>query len=55
MTDQPAVCEGPLVWFGVLAGGALLECACCGYLVVSGSLFDRAHTSTPLLSEGLAA
>lgn len=49
------MCEGPLIWFSVDAGGAILECACCGYIVVSGNLNDEQHAETPLLTEGLAA
>lgn len=47
-------CEGPLVWFEVSGGAAVLECAGCGYVVVSGGLNDEAHALTPLMREGLA-
>lgn len=47
-------CAGPLIWYDA-PGGAVLECVCCGYLIVAGSLLDDAHTDTPLLREGLAA
>lgn len=55
MNDEP--CEGPLIWFGVGApdeDAALLECARCGYLIVTGNWHDRAHANTPFLREGLA-
>lgn len=48
-------CTGPLIWYDVAAGGALLECACCGYLIVAGSFNDARHAETPLRREGLAA
>lgn len=58
-------CPGPLVWFeappspaeadnGVLLA-AILECARCDYLIVTGTFHDAAHVNTPLLMEGLAA
>lgn len=47
-------CPGPLVWFDV-PGGAVLECARCGYIVTTGNVNDAAHASTPVLREGLAA
>jgi hypothetical protein len=49
------MCQGPLIWFDVEAGGAVLECACCGYLIVAGNFHDERHSETPLLREGLAA
>jgi hypothetical protein len=48
-------CTGPLIWYDVAAGGALLECARCGYIIVAGSFNDARHAETPLLREGLAA
>lgn len=48
-------CQGPIVWFGAGPGAALLECSACGYIMVAGSLFDRAHQSAALLREGLAS
>jgi hypothetical protein len=47
-------CEGPLVWFDVSEGTAILECAACDYVIVTGNFFDRAHALTPILREGLA-
>jgi hypothetical protein len=47
-------CPGPLIWYDTEDSSAVLECAACGYLIVSGSLFDREHNGTPLLREGLA-
>jgi len=51
------VCPGPLVWFAVgdPEDAAILECAACGYLVVTGGWNDHAHADTPVLREGLAA
>lgn len=46
-------CPGPLIWFDA-PGGAILECAACGYLVVTGSFFDVEHVGTPVLREGMA-
>lgn len=44
-------CPGPLVWFDV--GGdppaAVLECASCSYVIVTGSFNDVAHSETELL------
>lgn len=51
---MPEVCEGPLVWFDV-EGGAILECASCDYLIVTGNFHDERHSDTPLLREGMAA
>lgn len=48
-------CEGPLIWFDVEAGGAILECACCAYVVVSGGFNDEEHAQAPIMREGLAA
>jgi hypothetical protein len=52
-------CPGPLIWYEMADDqpGALLECAAadCTYLIVSGSVFDEAHTGTPVMREGLAA
>lgn len=47
-------CEGPLIWYDVESGGAVLECV-CGYIIVSGSFNDEAHTQTPIMREGLRA
>jgi hypothetical protein len=51
-----APCPGPMIWYDDqdIRPGALLECACCGYLVVAGSFFDARHTRTPLPGEGLS-
>lgn len=48
-------CDGPLVWYEVTAGGAVLECAGCDYLIVAGNVNDASHAHTPILREGLAA
>lgn len=54
LTTEPEGCEGPLVWFDVNDGGAVLECAACGYVIVSGNFHDQAHAYTPIMREGLA-
>lgn len=58
-------CPGPLIWCEANpspaeanAGrlpAAILECATCGYLIVTGTYHDEQHTDTPILREGLAA
>ncbi|WP_116051894.1 hypothetical protein [Amycolatopsis palatopharyngis] len=48
-------CPGPLVWFSVGAlveEHAILECATCDYLIVTGNWNDPAHAGTPVLREG---
>lgn len=44
-------CAGPLVWFNVgePPDAAILECAACSYVIVTGTFNDEAHTATPLL------
>ena len=49
------MCEGPLIWFDAAEGGAILECAACGYVVITGGFNDDDHAETPVLREGLAA
>lgn len=51
------VCEGPLVWFQVRnekgqVYAAILECAACPYIIVTGNFHDAAHLHTPLIREG---
>lgn len=50
-----STCPGPLVWFsvGIDEDAAILECASCDYLIVTGSFNDEAHADVPLLREGL--
>lgn len=52
---DPPGCPGPLVWFAVTTGGAVVECAGCGYVVTTGNFNDDAHATTPIMREGLAA
>jgi hypothetical protein len=47
-------CPGPLVWFDA-PDSAILECAACGYMIVTGNLNDQEHAATPVIREGLAA
>lgn len=47
-------CQGPLIWFDVPPDNAILECAHCGYIVVTGSLNDARHASAEILREGLS-
>lgn len=52
-------CEGPLVWFDVSAfkhrtckhehAACVIECAKCGYIVMSGNYHDDAHARTDVL------
>ena len=60
-----ARCAGPLVWFDAppspaetaagATAAAILECATCGYLIVTGNVNDEAHSNVELLREGMAA
>lgn len=45
---------GPLVWFDAPPEAAILKCASCDYIIVTGSFHDGRHQDTPLLREGLA-
>lgn len=45
-------CPGPLIWYDT-DGGAILECAACSYVVLTGNLHDLDHYDTPVLREGL--
>lgn len=47
-------CPGPLVWFtvGDPPDAAILECARCDYLIVTGTFNDDAHAQTPVLAAG---
>lgn len=46
-------CEGPLIWFDV-EPDAVLECAACDYIIVTGNFHDEPHAHTPWIKEGLA-
>lgn len=50
-----SACPGPLIWFAVgqPEDAAILECAACPYVVVTGSFNDEAHAETELIREGL--
>lgn len=62
MNRPPPPCPGPLIWYdveGTLCSchghtAAILECACCGYIVVSGNYHDAAHSGTEMMREGMA-
>lgn len=54
MTEPTKKCEGPLVWFDAPDNAAILECAACDYVVVTGSFHDARHQDVPLMREGLA-
>jgi len=47
-------CPGPLIWYDVEDVGAVLECAHCDYIIVTGNFHDTAHADTPLMREGMA-
>lgn len=44
-------CPGPLLWFdvGCPTDAAILECARCGYIIVTGNFNDVSHVETPIL------
>ena len=46
-------CPGPFVWYPC-EGGAILLCAACGQITVTGNWNDQAHAHTGVLMEGLA-
>jgi hypothetical protein len=48
------MCPGPLIWFDAPPDAAILECATCGYIVITGTPNDARHTEAGLLREGLA-
>lgn len=45
-------CPGPLIWFPC-EGGAVLECATCGHVTVTGNFNDATHAGTDLIREGV--
>jgi hypothetical protein len=45
-------CEGPFIWYPC-TDGAVLECATCGQVTVTGNWNDLDHAETPVLMEGL--
>ncbi len=47
------MCDGPLIWYDAVRD-AVLYCARCGYIVVTGNWNDADHAETPVLKEGLA-
>lgn len=51
MTER--VCPGPWIWYPC-TDGAILHCATCRDITVTGDFIDQAHTGTPVLMEGLA-
>lgn len=48
------MCPGPLIWYHITTGGGVMECACCGYIVVSGNLIDDDHVETAVMREPTA-
>lgn len=56
-TSANPVCPGPLVWFDASHGdgtpAAILECATCGFIIVTGNFYDEAHAGCELLREGI--
>ena len=53
MTTEAAACDGPFIWYPC-EGGAVLECAACTHLTVTGNWNRVDHALTPVLREGLA-
>jgi len=49
------MCPGPLIRFDAPPDAAILECATCGYVVITGSFHDARHAETDLLREGIAS
>lgn len=53
-----AECPGPIVWYEIApeaGGGAVLHCAACDQVTVTGNPMDVRHRTTRLLREGTAA
>lgn len=56
-------CPGPLIWYETSMPctctndhpAAILLCATCGYIVITGGWNDDAHKDTEVMREGLAA
>lgn len=43
------MCDGPLIWYDTDGYGAVLHCASCGHLTVTGNPNDDRHQDTPLM------
>jgi len=46
-------CDGPFIWYPC-TGGAVLHCAACGHITVTGNWNEPRHAHTPVLTEGVA-
>lgn len=49
----PGTCPGPFIWYPA-SQGAVLLCATCRHLTVTGNWNQPEHAYTPILTEGLA-
>ena len=49
------MCPGPLIWYDAPPDAAILECASCDYIVVTGTFHDERHANADLLREGMAS
>lgn len=45
-------CAGPFIWYAC-EGGAILHCAACGHITVTGNWNEPAHAHTGVLMEGI--
>jgi hypothetical protein len=45
-------CQGPFIWYPCDSGAVLL-CAACGHLTVTGNFNEPAHAHTPILMAGV--
>lgn len=50
--EADVACPGPFVWYPC-EGGAVLLCATCGHLTVTGNPNAGDHADTPVLAEGV--
>jgi hypothetical protein len=46
------MCDGPFIWYPC-TGGAVLHCAACGQITMTGNWNDEKHVGTPILTEGI--
>jgi hypothetical protein len=48
-----SICYGPLIWYAC-TGGAVLHCAACGHITVTGNWNEPEHMYAEILREGVA-
>jgi hypothetical protein len=44
------MCEGPFIWYPC-PYGAVLHCARCGHITVTGNIYEYKHAQTPIIKE----